>query len=150
MNKEGIFSLFGYVALYLISSGLCGNIVQEKKPRERREWVDTFLMFAVEGVVFVALGQLSSVVVQDNSRRLMNLSHVLVSVGLNLLVLNGCLAVNMFVSIFTMDSPPVPSLFEIINRNNLAVFLVVDLLISCSDYLLIAFVKVIVSDRPTS
>ena len=124
-NKEGICSSLGYQALYLISVAV-GHFIFLKPPLSSANllyfWKQFFGLSILDGVLWV-LSVLCSHFIQEPSRRFCNLSYVLIVLAATVLALLCLLLCNLL--IHTKDAG---MLLEAINRNQLALFLIANLM----------------------
>ena len=133
MNKEGMSSLLGYLALFFIGAAFgsdvkaCLHQPQQQQPQQQqregsvaKKWA--WILVALSGLDAVLAMQL------DVSRRMANLRYVILSAQFNLFLL---LAIHTFFS--TISSPPTPtepasshspwSCIETLNANSFYLFL---------------------------
>ena len=116
MNKEGIFSVFGYISLYFLSIALGGMILESKSDLL---FVELAGLSFVAWTVYFILTEYFQIL---PSRRFANLSFVCWSVAFSTFCLIFVTAVNDLMQI------KVPRIIRAINYNQLVVFLIANAL----------------------
>eukprot|EP01130_Rhizamoeba_saxonica_P013853 TRINITY_DN5960_c0_g1_i1.p1 TRINITY_DN5960_c0_g1~~TRINITY_DN5960_c0_g1_i1.p1 ORF type:complete len:444 (-),score=55.71 TRINITY_DN5960_c0_g1_i1:6-1337(-) len=93
-NKEGIFGVFGFTSIYLIGTHI-GSVLHKKKSKQ--EWIQFWcaLIFIVALCSILALYLEFGIGIQP-SRRLVNITYVLISITVNLQPLIILMALDMF------------------------------------------------------
>eukprot|EP00164_Ancoracysta_twista_P005525 GFYU01007578.1.p1 GENE.GFYU01007578.1~~GFYU01007578.1.p1 ORF type:complete len:466 (+),score=91.68 GFYU01007578.1:98-1495(+) len=119
-NKEGIFSCIGYLALFLIGVTIGKRILSN---HTRTQWMRFLLEIVVLVVLTGVLTYMCDTHIQRVSRRMTNLSYVMWMLFYNLFNILGFLVVDLIVT-----EPEPNAIIHGINRNQLATFLVANLL----------------------
>lgn len=115
MNKEGLVSLPGYFAIFLLGRAV-GNRIFSPSTNTRTKSAQSLATFAmICSATFAVLQQYGF----QTSRRMANVSYVLWVVAYNTFFLLGYLLLSP-----NKPSIPAPPLLEALNKNGLAVFLV--------------------------
>ena len=117
MNKEGVCSSLGYVAIYLLGVQL-GHVLL--RPRSVRQWRSLLVPMALLDAALWLATNLLHHYVAPNSRRMATLTYVVFVAAYTLFALTGLLAIDAFLPQYGSEL-----LVTAINRNGLAVFLVV-------------------------
>eukprot|EP01117_Protostelium_nocturnum_P001103 TRINITY_DN1142_c0_g1_i13.p1 TRINITY_DN1142_c0_g1~~TRINITY_DN1142_c0_g1_i13.p1 ORF type:complete len:292 (+),score=39.32 TRINITY_DN1142_c0_g1_i13:689-1564(+) len=120
-NKEGIFSLFGYTALFLFGREI-GRAIFSNKERDLANWKWMSVKMGLGSCITLLLGLLSHYYIEQTSRRMVNMAYVLTTLSMNLLLLS-CL---LLISICTPSTENV--VLVSINHNGLAMFMLANLL----------------------
>lgn len=122
LNKEGIVSVIGFACIYMFGARVGAALLGQR--RTFGQWrrlagnlgIVSAACWATWFVVTVVIGW-------DTSRRLANLPYVLFVIGYNLPIIAGLLAVDLAVGF-----PPQPILYDTINRNQLVLFLLANVM----------------------
>lgn len=137
MNKEGIFSFFGYLSIFIFGQSLGSFVLTTRKTpnnllgtytskKKGNAWltVSTVKGLVIYSVITTVLfyGVKESVLTGNISRRIANLSYVMWVVNYNCIFLLGYALVEKLIG------PMLSSILEAINSNGLAIFLVANLL----------------------
>ncbi|RKO93619.1 GWT1-domain-containing protein, partial [Blyttiomyces helicus] len=122
MNREGICSFFGYLAIFLFAAeiGIRLQKVFDASADEHKELLHLLGMLVVAFFMSVYTFDIRV------SRRMANISYIVWVSAASLIHIIGCAYIDKF--LHARDAPKVPLLFESINQNQLAVFLVANLL----------------------
>jgi len=114
-NKEGICSLLGYLSIYLIGIQIGGVMFEPRK--KIHHWKSlSWKLFVLDGIFWVS-GLLAHVYLEPASRRMVNLTYVLLVLAYNTLILASLLVISLF------GRPAHSTILTAINRNQLAFFL---------------------------
>eukprot|EP01112_Ceratiomyxa_fruticulosa_P009892 TRINITY_DN2596_c0_g1_i1.p1 TRINITY_DN2596_c0_g1~~TRINITY_DN2596_c0_g1_i1.p1 ORF type:complete len:515 (+),score=60.02 TRINITY_DN2596_c0_g1_i1:165-1709(+) len=114
-NKEGLFSLVGYLSIYLLGTTIGGLLFSSN--RTLSDWRKTVLGLLLIGVVTLwgtTMFENAGVLV---SRRIMNMPYILLVLTYNLVIL----AIFIGISLYTWAAPSM--ILSGVNRNQLAIFL---------------------------
>ncbi|KAK4685828.1 glucosaminylphosphatidylinositol acyltransferase, partial [Tremellales sp. Uapishka_1] len=140
MNKEGLVSLPGYLAIFLLGLSTGGHILRSASPvrsgpksdasqtqshYEKRRVELALVLFSYSIAWWGGLG-VCRLLGGEVSRRLSNLPYVLWVAGYNTSFLLGYLVLE--IALFPSSDRAVPPLLEAINSNSLSVFLIANLL----------------------
>lgn len=87
-NREGVFSVIGYLSIYL-SSVYFGKLIMWKKRTSVRDWMEYALQTLLQVLVLWGLYTVSTTYGDQPCRRSANLSYVLLMVALNYSLLWG-------------------------------------------------------------
>ncbi|CAG8482626.1 7672_t:CDS:2 [Acaulospora morrowiae] len=138
-NKEGIFSLWGYLSIFLLALDV-GHYVLPLDPyyafRPNRKHVkrpkqDKLLMLLFSWAILSWIGFIFSLALQiEVSRQMANLSYILWVVTFNTTVLSMYQTIEMvfFFNYWKTDEKAMPKIFEAINSNGLLMFLLANIL----------------------
>ncbi|PRP89392.1 hypothetical protein PROFUN_01255 [Planoprotostelium fungivorum] len=118
MNKEGVFSLCGYVSLFLVGSQF-GDAMFRARWGDDNKGIVLKLM-SIDAVLWM-LTFIAETFVEKCSRRSANLAYVLSTLAMNLWIVTGLI----LVSLFTL--PQKNEIIEAINYNGLAMFMLANL-----------------------
>lgn len=117
-NKEGIFSLLGYLSIYYLGCGF-GQMIHRAK--EKNEWKITMIVCWIPTIfwliVFLILNKYFEV-----SRRMVNLGYIAFTCLLNTIMVN----IHLLISAFTKKSST--TIVNSASTNSLAFFLLANLL----------------------
>ncbi|KNC76319.1 hypothetical protein SARC_11173 [Sphaeroforma arctica JP610] len=120
-NKEGVCSIVGYTALYLMGCGIGGHLSKDRYTK--RAWTIAFAELA--GLTMTMWLALTWLVDAEPSRRMMNLPYIIWA----FITTTSVLLLVFFVELFICDQPVKESkLMLAINRNQLFLFLLGNLL----------------------
>lgn len=137
MNKEGIFSFFGYLSIFVFGQSLGSFVLTTRKTpnnllgtysskTKANQWltVSTVKGLVISSIITTILFYVAkeSVLTGNISRRIANFSYVMWVVNYNCIFLLGYALVEMLLG------PMLSSILEAINNNGLAIFLVANLL----------------------
>eukprot|EP01117_Protostelium_nocturnum_P001102 TRINITY_DN1142_c0_g1_i12.p1 TRINITY_DN1142_c0_g1~~TRINITY_DN1142_c0_g1_i12.p1 ORF type:complete len:387 (+),score=58.36 TRINITY_DN1142_c0_g1_i12:169-1329(+) len=103
-NKEGIFSLFGYTALFLFGREI-GRAIFSNKERDLANWKWMSVKMGLGSCITLLLGLLSHYYIEQTSRRMVNMAYVLTTLSMNLLLLS-CLLLISICTPSTGEQPP--------------------------------------------
>jgi len=120
-NKEGICSIAGYLAIYLIGIKIGDSLFQTRITI--RDWLKYALRLLATSIVFYVLWYLSEQHIEKTSRRMANLSYVLAILSLNLFNFS----INILISILTGHQNS-SCIAKSVNRNQLFIFLLGNIL----------------------
>lgn len=122
-NREGIFSLFGYVGIYLLGSEF-GNILLGPSRRSIADWHNQVQsLFIITVGLWILYGFFSAFLELQTSRRMANFMYVLCTLAFDITMIVSCLAAELF-----FPSLERSILLSAINWNQLLAFLVANLL----------------------
>lgn len=119
-NKEGVYSLIGYLSIYLFAVE-CGRTLLAKKTG--RQWISTCLGFLATAGVLYALVYVCDHYIQTPSRRMANLGYVLWVFA----VMMSILASHLLSSLVVFPFPP-GLIAPAVSSNYLPFFLVCNVL----------------------
>ncbi|XP_065834825.1 uncharacterized protein [Oscarella lobularis] len=133
-NREGIASCFGYLALYMLAVEL-GRFLSVARSRFRDWVICLFVLISIDVFLYGILALLTSYV-EPVSRRMANLSYVIWQLGYNVYLLVVFLLVDVACLLFASRNTSANvlgngSLIESISQNQLAYFLLANLLTGC-------------------
>ncbi|ORX40674.1 GWT1-domain-containing protein [Kockovaella imperatae] len=145
MNKEGLVSLPGYLAIYLLGVAIGQHVMRAAAPAKRvesatekaeerikRHYEQRRANLAMElvsfGLGWWSLLAFSRFMGVEVSRRMANSAYVLWVAGYNTLFLLGYLLLEIYLLEIPVPPHAVPPLLDAINRNGLMVFLIANLL----------------------
>eukprot|EP01118_Nematostelium_gracile_P012750 TRINITY_DN4703_c0_g1_i2.p1 TRINITY_DN4703_c0_g1~~TRINITY_DN4703_c0_g1_i2.p1 ORF type:complete len:456 (+),score=74.79 TRINITY_DN4703_c0_g1_i2:36-1403(+) len=118
-NREGIFSTIGNGALFLFAAQI-GNFIL--RPRKNiNEWRMVAFQFFLMDVAFWVMTAISHLYVEPVSRRMVNMSYVLLITSMSVMVLTTSLIVAL------ITKPIENSVLVALNRNGLALFLLANI-----------------------
>ncbi|ELU08066.1 hypothetical protein CAPTEDRAFT_138269 [Capitella teleta] len=131
-NREGIFSSFGYLAIYFASVQL-GKFFLFKRTK-LKQWIVVLCVLIAADVCFWILLHFTQIHVDPVSRRIANLPYVIWMMAYNLQLLPCFLLVDLLISalihrgVLPYSNSDEHCLLEAMNRNGLFYFLLVNLL----------------------
>eukprot|EP00158_Paraphelidium_tribonemae_P003752 Partr_v1_DN26348_c0_g3_i2_m43336 putative Phosphatidylinositol glycan anchor biosynthesis, class W len=120
-NKEGVFSFFGFMAIFFFAVRF-GQMIFDS--RTVREWQRKIMPRSIACSVALWALYFALSIWFPTSRRLANFMYVLCVLAHNLLMISLCLLLELIFP--TRDAPP--KLMVAINRNQLGVFLVANVM----------------------
>jgi len=121
-NREGLFSLFGYLAITLMSLRF-GRRIFSTPPMEATAWRKVLREWmGISGLLWTMLGFLLKVCGLEVSRRLANLPFCIWSLAVAISWLTAALALDIFLR------PQLSIIAEAVSRNQLPFFLLANLL----------------------
>jgi len=129
-NKEGLLSIFGYTAIYLLGIQVGNGIFKPQK--DIGEWKAFMVKFCIANGIFWLLGEIFEVYFALVSRRMANLSYVLHIVSYNMLLIS----MHIIFSVFANSNCSKSSLIiASINKNQLFIFLLGNLLTGLANFM---------------
>ncbi|KAF2078688.1 hypothetical protein CYY_000059 [Polysphondylium violaceum] len=126
-NKEGICSIAGYLAIYLIGIKLGDSLFKTRNTI--RDWLKYSLRLLATSVLFYVLWYLCEIYIDKTSRRMANLGYVLAILSLNLFNFS----INILISILTGHQNS-SVIAKSVNRNQLFIFLLGNILTGLTNF----------------
>jgi len=128
-NKEGVLSSIGYFALFLIGTQV-GHIVLVDRKAKRDGLNLVFSLALADGLLWITFFMMETYV-EPTSRRLVNSTYILSTLSQNMMTLCLLLLVNLIVR---QPARPWDGLIQAINRNQLFIFLLANLLVGLVNF----------------
>ncbi|EAL64434.2 phosphatidylinositol glycan, class W [Dictyostelium discoideum AX4] len=121
MNKEGICSFVGYLAIYLIGTKIGTELFKVRS--SLTEWRKFATKLLISSIVFYILWILCEIYIDKTSRRMANLGYVLAILSINLFNFS----INILITLIT-GNHNASVIAKSINRNQLFIFLLGNIL----------------------
>ncbi|KAN0012314.1 hypothetical protein ACTFIU_007612 [Dictyostelium citrinum] len=121
MNKEGICSIVGYLAIHLIGTKIGTELFKVRSTLT--EWRKFATKLLISSIVFYILWVLCEIYIDKTSRRMANLGYVLAILSINLFNFS----VNILITLIT-GNHNASVIAKSINRNQLFIFLLGNIL----------------------
>lgn len=128
-NREGLFSSIGYFALFLVGADL-GRVLLADRPTRGEGWRLVITLAVCDAALWAATLIVDSSV-EPISRRMVNLAYVLSILAQNIFTLWLLVSLSLLVR---PASRPWDGLMQAINRNQLFIFLVANLLVGLVNF----------------